>query len=135
MKYLALGAMMLLPVPSFAQPSFGVSQEQMQQMMQQMQNMQQCMQKIDQSEMKTLEQRTRTMESEVKKLCAQGQRDEAQSVAMAFGIEAAKSPSLQQIKKCGVHMQGLLQKITQWQPDAGSPETKSANQHICDTVN
>ena len=90
------------------------------------------MQNIDQTEMKAFEQRARKMESEVKTLCGQGRRDEAQAVAMAFGSEVAKSPSMQEMKKCGEQMKGFLPNMPV--PNQDESESDLANKHVCEEV-
>ncbi|WP_305906619.1 hypothetical protein Q9L42_020080 [Methylomarinum sp. Ch1-1] len=104
-----------------------MDQAKMQQMMQQMQNMQRCMQGIDQAEMKALEQRGRTMEAELRGLCAQGKREEAQTAALEFAMETAENSALQTMKKCGEQMQGLL-------PDLplGPSRNDLKDRHVCD---
>lgn len=132
MKRLTVSLLSFLIFDAHAQMPPGMNQAQMQKMMQQMQNMQTCMQKIDKTEMKAFEQRAGTMESEVKALCAQGQRDKAQSVAMAFGMDIAQSPSLQEMKKCSEHMKGFVPKI----PAANSVDSDNepSPKHVCDEI-
>ena len=133
MKHLTLSLFLLLPLDVNAQMPPGMNQAKMQQMMQQMQSMQNCMKNIDQTEMKAFEQRARKMEAEVKTLCAQGKRDEAQSVAMAFGMEVAKSPSMQQMKKCGEPMRDFLPQMPMLNRDKS--ENDQSHKHVCDEVN
>ena len=133
MKKMTFSLFLLLSSSIYAQMPPGMDQAQMQQMMQQMQSMQTCMQNIDQGEMKAFEQRAREMEAEVKSLCAQGKRDQAQSVAMAFGMEVAKSPSMQAMKKCGEHMKGFLPKMPM--PTGDESDSESTRHHVCDEMN
>lgn len=133
MKLVTLSLFLLLPLGAHAQMPPGMNPEQMQQMMKQMQAMQACIQNIDRTEMKAFEQRARRMESEVKGLCAQDKRDEAQSVAMAFGMEVAKSPSIQQMKKCGGPVKDFLPKIPM--PGQESSGESQSPKHVCDEVN
>lgn len=133
MKRLTLSFLLLLPFGANAQMPPGMDQAQMQQMMQQMQSMQNCMQNIDQTEMKAFEQRARKMEAEVKTLCTQDKRDEARSVAMAFGMEVAKSPSMQQVKKCGESMKDFLPRMPMLNQE--KYENDRTHKHVCDEMN
>ncbi|MGR9115731.1 MAG: hypothetical protein ACU85E_08190 [Gammaproteobacteria bacterium] len=133
MKYLSFSLLLLLPLGAYAQMPPAMNQEQMQQMMQQMHRMQDCMQNIDQSEMKAFEQRARRMETEVQTLCSQGKRDEALAVAMKFGMEVSKSPSMQKMKKCGEHMKGFVPKMPL--PTQDHSADGQDNRHVCDGMN
>lgn len=77
----------------------------MQQMMVQMQKMQQCLQQVDEAELRQYEARINQLQPELKSLCQQGKRDEAQQKAIAFGKEIADSESIKIIKACTKNMQ------------------------------
>jgi hypothetical protein len=122
---------LLLPTVVLAQNYQNMSQEEIQQMMQQAQQMQQCMQNIDQDKLNAIEDRSKQMDSEIKALCAEGKRDEAQAKAVAFGMEMSKDPTMQEMRKCGEMSQGMMPKspfMEQYQAD----EKDRSIHHVCD---
>jgi predicted lipoprotein len=124
MKKLITISLLLLPIVAVAQDIPGMSEE----MMLKMQNMQTCMEGVDQSALQAFEQRSNQMDSEVKALCASGRRDEAQQMAISFGQEVAKTPALQEIKRCGEMMEGAAM------PN-NTPlvkDTDYSSHHVCD---
>ena len=121
---------LIMPIVASARMPPAMDQAQMQQMMQQMQNMQACVQNIDQAEMKSLEQRGRAMEKQVRQLCAQGKRDQAQSAAMDFAIQTANNPVVQEMKKCGEKMATFMPNMPQ--PHSFSSTEELRNRHVCD---
>lgn len=102
----------------------GMSDEEMQQMMARAQEMQKCMTGIDQSQLEKLSAKAEAMDQEVKELCAAGNRDEAQSVAIEYGKEISASPVMQDMKKCGEMAKGMM-------PDI---EKDFADRHVCDGI-
>jgi len=127
MKISATFLFVLIPLVAFAQGHPGMSEKGMEQMMQQMGKMQSCMQNVDQAKLRMLEQRSKQFEAEIKSLCAKGKRDEAQKKAIAYGMEMAKDPSLQEMRKCGEMMQGMMPKMPYMGQDKGS-----SSHHVCD---
>jgi alanyl-tRNA synthetase len=127
MKQVAVFLTLCLPLSVFAENMQGMSEEQMQQMMQQAQGMQTCMQNVDQAEMQAFEQRAEQMTAETKALCASGKRDEAMKVAIAFGKEVASNKAVQEMKKCGDMVKGMLPKAIPQDNGQSSPDS-----HICD---
>lgn len=100
-----------------------MSEDQMQQMMEHAEKMQECMGKIDQKAMETHAARAEKVDAEIKGLCAAGKRDEAQKLAMDYGKEMAASREMQDMKKCGEMMQGMV-------PPHASGENPG---HVCDS--
>jgi hypothetical protein len=99
----------------------------MQKMMQQMEQMQSCMEKIDEEQLKALEKRSNRLEREVKALCDNGKRDEAQKKAIEFGKEIAKDPSMKQMRQCGEMVATMVPKM------AFADENKPGDDHhVCD---
>ncbi len=124
-----LAAIAFLPISSYAQ--FGnMTEAQMQTMMQQGLKMQECFGQIDPSAMKRLSERGQSIDAEITALCRAGNRDQAQSKAMAFAREMASDPSIHAMKKCGEGMADMLPKIVTESEDYDDPETSS--RHICD---
>lgn len=123
-KYLIF---LFIPFSIHAQTPPGMNEGNMQNMMQQMQKMQSCMANIDQSQLETLKQRSTQANNEINSLCANGKRDEAQEKAMAMSKEMMEDPTLQEMRKCGEMMQGMMPQIALMDQDRDL-----SNQHICD---
>jgi len=108
-----------------------MSEQDMQKMMQQAQKMQECMMNIDQEKLRKIEQRSKQLDAELKALCAEGKRDEAQAKAISFGMELAEDPTLLEMRKCGEMYQGMAPKMPymgQYQDD----DEDRSNRHVCD---
>jgi len=130
MRKFGLILFLLSPATVFAQQ---MSQEDMQNMMAQLQEVQACMQTIDQNELKKLQEESKQFESEVKGLCAEGKRDKAQSMAMAYSKEVINSPAMDTMRKCTEKMSGAMKGMM---PDL-SPEKIAkdfSNKHVCDEI-
>ena len=120
---------LLLPAMAIAQNYQGMSEQDMQNMMESMQEMQTCMQGIDQSRMDALEQQAKEMDAEVKSLCAKGRRDAAQNRAMTFSREMANDQDVQEMRKCGDSMKGMMPTM----PMMGQVDRpEKSGGHICD---
>lgn len=124
-----LGIMFLTTV--YAQQQ-GMTPE-MQQMMQNMQKnlgqVQSCFAQIDQKALEDLQVGAKAMEAEVKRLCAAGQRDAAQSKAIAYGKEISSNAELQKMRKCG-EMSNNMPLPGQFFPK--DEQEQKARKHICD---
>ncbi len=131
MKFLLTTFLTLFTTLCIAGP--GMSEEQMQQMMQQAQAAQACFEKIDQSKFKELETKGKQMESEIKALCTAGKRDEAEKTAIKYGMEMNNDPALQEMKKCGEMMQGMMGQMESFMPSI--PEVnENDDSHLCDDM-
>ena len=127
MKISAISLFLLTSTAAVAQNYQGMNEADMQNMMEQMQQMQSCMADVDQDELKALEQRANQFEAEVKSLCNNGKRDEAQQKAFVFAKEIAKDPTIATMRKCGEMAQGTMPPMPfEDQQDDGS------EQHVCD---
>mgnify|MGYP001812443891 CR=1 FL=1 len=129
MKILSIIAFMLLPVIAIAQGYQGMSEADMQKMMQGMQEAQACMQGIDQARLDAFSQRAEKIESDIKALCAKGDRDAAEKKGLAFAREMNTDPDIKKMRECGEKMRGMMPVM----PFMG--ETYSQDQsgrHICD---
>lgn len=127
MKYNLWIIIVLLSLPVYAQNMSTMSEQSIQQMMEQAQKMQACMQNIDQSRLPELERKARVMESEIKALCTQGKRDQAEQKAVDFAKEVAQDKDLQAMRTCGEMMQGVMPQM----PPVDY-ERSAGNKHICD---
>jgi hypothetical protein len=128
MKTTLLILSLLLPVAALAQSPQGMNEKDMQQMMQRMQQMQTCMQDVDQEQLKGLEQRSHQVEADIKSLCTDGKRAEAQQRAMDFGMEVSLDPNMKIMRKCGEMMQGMMPEM----PIADYEQKTAEGKHICD---
>lgn len=127
MKISVVLLFLLIPTAAFAQSYRGMSEADMQKMIQQMEKMQTCVEQVDKNKLKALEQRSRRIEQEVKALCADGKRDQAQKKAISFGEEVVKDPTIKQVRQCGEMMDSIMPTM------AFTAEDKpSTSHHVCD---
>jgi hypothetical protein len=134
MKISAIILALLLPLTAIAQnyPGMGgsgMSESDMQNMMQQAQKMQTCMQGIDQSRLQAFEQQASQVEAEVKSLCRNGKRDDAQQEAIAFAREITSNPDIQKMMKCTEGMSNMMPKMPFTDQASGSD---TSVKHVCD---
>ena len=116
MKILLLVFTMLLPVITIAQGYQGMSEADMQRMMQNMQGAAACMQGIDQARLEAFGQRAEKVESEIKALCAKGERDAAQSKGLSFAREVNTDPDMLKMRECGENMRGMMPALQKASP-------------------
>lgn len=130
MREIGLILFLLSPATVFAQQ---MSQQDMQNMMVQVQEVQECMQTIDQNELNNLQEESKIFEAEVKSLCKNGKRDEAQDKAMAYSKEVINSAAMATMRKCTENLSGALKGMM---PDL-SPEKIAkdfSDKHVCDEI-
>lgn len=120
-----LFALVLLLAPAFVLAQ-APDEAQMRRMMEQAQKMQDCMTKVDQGAMEAMAAEGQAFSKKVEALCAAGKRDEAMSQAMDYGRRISASEEVQQMRKCGEMMKGMMPEI----PMPKSPE--EGGKHICD---
>ncbi len=122
--------LLLSPVAALAQD---MNQQDMQNMMAQMQEMAVCMQSIDKNELKGLEGETKKFEAEMKGLCKDGKRDEAQEKAIEFSKKMLNSPALITMRKCtekmSASMKGMMPNM-----DPEEMAKDYSNHHVCDEI-
>ena len=129
MKSIAILLFMLFPVVAAAQ-----DQNDMAKMMQALQEMQQCMAKVDQEELRKFEQESEKMETKLKTLCGQGNRDEAQNVAIKFGKKMMTNPALVQMKECGEMAQGFVPEGAMGGAEGMDEIFDPSKSHVCDNM-
>ena len=122
----------VVSMPLLAQNPQGMSEEQMQQMMQGMQGMADCFKKIDTSKLQAIAEEGKVVEKEIKQLCTDGKRDEAQQRAMTFGFKYVNSPEFEQIKECGTMAKGMMPDIPDYSVFVAKEGEKQASRHVCD---
>ena len=96
----SITSLLLLGSLAYSQDMSQMNQEQMQIMMQEMQKMQVCMSKIDFSQLENLQTEATLIETELKRLCQEGKRDQAQSKAVNYAHKVMKMPALIQMQEC-----------------------------------
>jgi hypothetical protein len=131
MKIFAVVLLLLSPAVIQAQNYQNMSEQDMQEMMQQAQKMQECMMNIDQEKLRGIEQRSKQFDAELKALCAEGKRDEAQAKAISYGMEMAKDPTLLEMRKCGEMYQGMVPNMPYMGQYQEEDEERSSHQ-VCD---
>ena len=123
----------LLLTALYAQDTTQLDHANMEMMMQKMQEIQVCMSKVDLSQLASLEKETLRVKREVKEMCGQGKRDQADQEAKLFYDKVMKLPAIVQIKAC---TQGLVPEFDPEQRvhvcdaqtmDFGIPDTKRIN--------
>lgn len=121
---------LLVPALAMAQQ---MNEQDMQKMMAQIQEMTACMQNIDQNEIKALEQDSKQFESEVKALCNEGKRDQAQQQAIEFSKKMMKAPALVTMQKCtekmNASMKGMMPNMD---PEEIAKDYSTG--HVCDEI-
>jgi len=131
MKIFAVVFLLLLPAVIQAQNYQNMSEQDMQKMMQQAQKMQECMMNIDQEKLRGIERRSMQLDAELKALCAEGKRDEAQAKAISYGMELAKDPTVLEMRKCGEMYQGMVPNMPYMEQYQAEDEDRSSH-HVCD---
>ena len=130
MKKLLFSVCLLVPAMAMAQQ---MSEQDMQKMMANIQEMSACMQNIDQNEIKALEQDSKQFESEVKALCNEGKRDQAQQQAIEFSEKMMKAPALVTMRECTekmtVSMKGMMPNM-----DPEEIAKDFSDSHVCDEI-
>jgi hypothetical protein len=96
--------------------------------MQQGQKIQVCMAKIDQAEVERVRAAANAKASEVRALCASGDRAAAQSAAIVYGKQLVEEAVLLEAKAC-LGIAGLAIPQTTW---AGLDDAETAQAHVCD---
>jgi len=130
MKRLTNIVILLLTPLAYAQNYQNMSEQDMQRMMQQAQKMQACMQNVDQSKLQALGDEAKQVESEIKGLCASGERAKAEKKSFEFGQEINNNPDIAVIRKCSEMMRGIMPQMDFIDRNAeGKP-----GGHVCDDM-
>jgi hypothetical protein len=127
MKKLVVILLSLLPAGVIAQDM------NQQDMMAQMQEMSVCMQSIDQEKLQNLGNVADKFEAEMKTLCQQGKRDEAQEKAIKFSRKMMDSPTLKELINCTEKIPASMREMM---PSINTEDiTKDYNsRHVCDEM-
>jgi hypothetical protein len=112
----------------------GMNEAQLQGMMQGMAAMAACFQNLDQGKLNALAEEGKVVEKELKQLCAAGERDKAQSKAMAYGLKFAASAEFQQLKQCGDMAQQMMPNMPDYSAYADPDSEENKNRHVCDEL-
>ena len=95
-----LSGLLLTVILGLSQDMGQMNQEQMQIMMQEMQKIQECMSKVDIGSLENMQAEAIAIEKEVKQLCQNKQRAQAQDKAVAYAKKVMNMPAILQIKEC-----------------------------------
>jgi hypothetical protein len=125
MKILTAIALLSMPLLAQAQTYPNMSQGDMQKL----QEMMMCMNSVDQNALKALEKRQQQFSTQVKSLCKQGKRDQAQQKAMKFASEMMQNPAIKQVKKCGEMASSMLPNMPFL-----SQQEQDSDRHVCDSM-
>jgi hypothetical protein len=120
--------LLIMPAIAFAQNDpHMMNQQQMQAMMGKMQQMQTCMARVDQAQMEEIGQRAKKVDAQIKALCAEGKRDDAQDLAVKFGEEIKDEPNMMIMRECSKGMEEMMKDM----PFVMQPKDLKAR-HVCD---
>ena len=130
MKKLFVTMLLLLPVTAGAQD---MNQQNMQNMMAEMQKLGVCMQSIDQQELEAVGNDADRFEAEMKVLCKDGKRDEAQKKAMVFSKKMMNSSAIKDLRKC---TEKVSASVRDMMPNMDPEEMAKdySNRHVCDEI-
>jgi hypothetical protein len=91
--------------------------------------MQDCLAKVDHSGMERLRVEGEAVGAEIRTLCNAGQRETAQSRALAYSKRIATSPEVAELSHCGAMLTAILPAATAAASDGAAP---TAPGHVCD---
>lgn len=112
-----------------------MDQAQMEKMMQGMAQMAACFENLDQEKLNALAEEGQAVEAELKQLCADGKRAQAQTKAISFGMKFMNSEEFQQVKQCGEMAQGMMPEIPDYSIYNDDPDIEDIkNRHVCDDI-
>ena len=121
MKKLTLAIILITPI-AYAQPPMDGIQEALQ-------NVQACMAKIDQSQTQVIEEKQMLFQYNMKKMCADGKRDQAQKQALSFAKEMSDNPMIKELNACNKMMEGIMTVIPSM-----DQQDDYADTHVCDSL-
>ncbi|MFO1436063.1 MAG: hypothetical protein U1F34_06850 [Gammaproteobacteria bacterium] len=117
------------------EPPAQINDEQMKAVMEYAQQVQACMNKVDQSEIEKMQDEGNAREAEVRKLCAAGQRDDAQTKAIAYSKELMAKPPIKEMQQCLKSIKRPQSTGVENEPNSITDFTDiSDHQHVCDTL-
>lgn len=105
----------------------GISEEQMQQMISKAQQMQACFEKIDQAALQQFATEGQRVEAQLRSLCSDAKRSEAQQLAMDFARDYVDNKEMAALRDCASQMSDLIPQMP-----AAIKEMETANIHVCD---
>ena len=90
-----------------------------------------CFASIDQREIEAIQTQAQQLDSELKTLCAAGQRDKAQSTAMEYAMQVRNNTTLQTMRECGKKLTGMMKNMMPQMPSANEYDDFK-DRHVCD---
>lgn len=120
-----------LAAPLSVMAQGGMQGMDMQSMMQAAQQMQQCMAKVDQQAMQKMQRESNKVVGELRSLCQQGKKSEAQAKAISYSKQMISNPAIQQMRKCGEMAKGFMPK--NMQQNDFFDDFENSKHHVCDS--
>lgn len=134
LKKIALLSVCFYVGAALAQQPAGMNEAQLQGMMQGMAQMAACFQNLDQDKLNALAEEGKAVEKELKQLCADGERDQAQARAMEYGLKFMDSEEFKQLKQCGDMAQQMMPQMPDYSAYADPDSEENKNRHVCDEI-
>lgn len=128
MKSVFFCAALCLPLLTVAQDLSDIDPATVDAITQQAQKIQACMARIDQSAVEQLQTEADAKATEIRTMCANGERGAAQSEAVDYGKQLVDEPVVIEAKAC-LGMGGLAIPQTTW---AQLEDSETAQTHVCD---
>jgi len=140
MKFVIACLAVCLPLLATAQDLGGIDQETIDSVINQVdpatvdavvkqaQRIEACLAKLDQTEVTRLKAEADAKASEIRSMCASGERAEAQTQAVTFGKQLEQEPVVIEAKAC-IGIAGLAIPQTTW---ASLEDSETAQTHVCD---
>jgi len=125
MKYTIAAFALLVASTVMAGGHTNMTDEQKQQFMQNRETVQACMAKIDQGELERVRDESAAKMKEIMGMCKAGERDKAQSAAIAFGKEVSSESSVEAMQAC-VGEAGITLPTAKWE------ELEDSSINVCD---
>gem|GEM_PF-363061 len=119
---------------AMAQNSAAMDETQLQGMMQGAAQMAACFQNLDQDKLNALAEEGKVMQSELKQLCAAGERDQAQAKAMEYGLKFMNSDEFKQLQQCGEMAKQMMPQMPDYTKYADPDSEENVNRHVCDEL-
>lgn len=129
MKITITTMLLLFSSLAIAQNYQGISETDMQRMMQEAQKMQACMQNLDQQKLQALGEKAKQVESEIKALCTNGKRKQAEKKGYEFAQEMNTNPEIAAARKCGEMLRGMMPSFS-----FADETANESGGHICDDM-
>jgi len=106
----------------------------MESMMQGAAQMAACFQNLDQDKLRAMGEEGKAMQAQLKQLCAAGEREQAQEMAMGYGMKFIASEEFQKLQQCGELAQQMMPALPDYAAYADPDSEENQNRHVCDDI-